>query len=62
MAYAIGNELRDDDHSLLGTFSGHWPAVAALLRLSDPDFRSLGGDKPEDLAIEQDIRLARMVV
>lgn len=36
----------------LGTFSSHWAAVAALVRLHQPEFRSLGGDKPEDLAAE----------
>lgn len=37
---------------VLGEFSCHWAAVAALVRLSDPSFRSIGGDKPEDLAAE----------
>lgn len=37
---------------VLGVFSSHWAAVAALVRLQQPAFRSLGGDKPEDLAAE----------
>lgn len=33
-------------------FSRHWAACAAMIRLTDPDFRSLGEDRPEDLAKE----------
>lgn len=36
----------------LGTFSSHWAACAAMLRMTDKSFRSLSGDKKEDLAIE----------
>ena len=42
----------------LAGFSCHWAAVAALVRLHQPDFVSLGGDKPEDLAQEQKLRAA----
>lgn len=41
-----------DDGRRIGPFSSHWAAVAALIRRSDPDFVSLGGDRPEDLRIE----------
>lgn len=37
---------------VLGEFSCHWAAVAALVRLHQPDFKSLGGDKAEDIALE----------
>lgn len=57
MAYVLGSELRTEGGAVLGTFSGHWPAVATMIRLSDPTFRSLGGDRPDDLAIEAAIRL-----
>lgn len=40
------------DGRRVGPFTHHWAAVAAMIRLSDPEFRSLGGDKPENLAIE----------
>jgi hypothetical protein len=41
------------DGRRIGPFSSHWAAVAALIRLGDPSFVSLGGDRPDDLAIEQ---------
>jgi hypothetical protein len=53
---AFGNQLRDDAGNGLGTFSSHWAACAAMIRLSDPTFVSLGGDKAEDLAVEERIR------
>lgn len=56
---ANGYKLEDDAGNCLGTFSSHWAACAAMIRLSNPDFRSLGGDKPEDLAVEASISLAR---
>lgn len=49
---ANGNRLEDDEGHCLGTFSCHWAACAAMIRLHDPKFRSLGGDKSEDLAVE----------
>lgn len=42
--------------TVLGTFSSHWAAVAALVRIEHPDFRSSGGDKPEDLHEEARLR------
>lgn len=40
----------------LGTFSSHWAACAALIRISSaPEFESLGGDKRSDLDIEKSI-------
>jgi hypothetical protein len=59
MPYAYDDELRADDGSVLGIFSRHWAACAAMIRLSDPTFVSLGGDRPEDLAEEARVR-ARM--
>lgn len=56
MSYAYCNELRADDGTVLATFKTHWQAVAALLRLSDPGFISLGGDDPDALAIEAEMR------
>lgn len=44
------------DGSRWGPFTSSWAAVAAMIRLSDPGFVSLGGDKAIDLAIESDIR------
>ena len=42
----------------LAEFSCHWAAVAALVRLKHPGFTSIGGDKPEDLAREVELRAA----
>jgi hypothetical protein len=55
MAYAHGTNLCDDDGRTLAQFATHWEACAALIRLSDPAFRSLGGDRPEALEIERGI-------
>ena len=57
---ANGLKLEDDAGRCLGIFSSHWAACAAMIRLSNPDFRSLGGDKQEDLDIEAQITLADM--
>jgi hypothetical protein len=56
MSYADGNNLCDDDGTVLGTFKSHWQACAAMIRLSDPDFKSLGGDSPDALVIEAEIK------
>ena len=40
------------DGQEVGPFSSHWAAVAAMIRISNPDFISLGGDKPGDIALE----------
>lgn len=42
-----------DDGTRIGPFSSHWAACAAMIRRSDPFFRSTGGDKPEDLRMER---------
>jgi hypothetical protein len=42
----------------LGTFSCHWAAVAAMIRLRQPEFKSLDGDKADDLAKEPAMRAA----
>ncbi len=55
--YADSNFLVLEDGRRIGPFSSHWAACAAMIRLSDPGFTSLGGDKPEDLAIEKTIRM-----
>ena len=49
------NKLIDDDGYVLGEFSSHWAACAAMIRLSDPTFQSSGGDKSSDLAVEAKI-------
>lgn len=51
-AFVIGCDLMEDG-AVLGTFSSHWAAVAAMIRLTDSAFRSLGADRPEDLKIER---------
>ena len=56
MTHVYGNQLIADDNTVLGTFKSHWQAVAAMIRLSDPKFKSLGGDDNEALAIEAGIR------
>ncbi len=43
------------DGRRFGPFSSHWAGCAAMVRLHDPKFRSIGGDKLEDLAIERSI-------
>lgn len=55
---AASNQLyADDNRTHLGTFSSHWAACAAMLRLGgNPEFRSMGGDKAEDLA--EEVRIA----
>lgn len=52
MPYVYDKDLMSDAGGALGTFSSHWAACAAMIRLSQPDFKSTGGDKPEDLAEE----------
>lgn len=42
---------------VLATFSGHWPACAALIRLADPSFVSMGGDTAANLAAEEALRV-----
>lgn len=60
--YAADNELRrEGTHEVVGIFSSHWAAVAAMVRVNDPSFKSIGGDKPEDLAEEARIAAERSV-
>jgi hypothetical protein len=56
MTYVFDNELRADDGTILAAFKTHWQAVAAMIRLSKPDFVSLGGDDPQALATEREMR------
>lgn len=57
---ADGFKLEDDSGNCLGVFSSHWAACAAMIRLSNPTFRSLGGDKQEDLDVEARIAVSDM--
>ncbi|WP_143079844.1 hypothetical protein [Bosea lupini] len=57
MSYAMGNMLVLDDGSRWGPFTSHWAAVAAMLRLGDREFTSLGDDDAYDLLIERDVRM-----
>lgn len=56
MTHVFCGDLIGDDGKKLATFGTHWEAVAAMIRLSNPDFRSTGGDRPEALAIEAAMR------
>lgn len=43
--------------TVLGIFSCHPAAIAALVRLSQPDFKWAGSDdQPEDLEVEKQMR------
>ena len=53
--YVLGCVLYVEGKAV-GEFSSHWAACTAMLRLSNPDFESLGGDKPEDLEVERQIQ------
>ena len=57
-AHSSGDMLVMGDGSKWGPFTSHWAATAAMIRLGDPTFKSLGGDKAFDLAIEADLREA----
>lgn len=57
-SHLIGSLLVMADGQKWGPFTSHWAATAAMIRLSDPTFKSLGEDKAVDLAIERDIRAA----
>jgi len=50
----LANNMRQPQ--VIGAFSCHWAAVAALVRLHQPDFKSLGGDRRDDLAMETEMR------
>jgi hypothetical protein len=49
---AIVQWLPDGSTVTIAQFSGHWAACAAMIRLTQPGFVSLGGDRADDLAIE----------
>lgn len=64
-AYVSGKRVIVGNHSqscggptIIGVFSCHWAAVAALVRLRQPEFKSLDGDKKEDLDKEPAMREA----
>lgn len=57
--YVYDNHLMSSEGAIMATFSSHWAACAAMIRLHTPDFKSLGTDKPEDLAIEKALREQR---
>lgn len=50
--------IEHETDRVLGTFSSHWAACEAMLRLNVLSFRSLGGDKREDLAVESSMPTA----
>jgi hypothetical protein len=52
--HADGNTLVLADGRRVGPFSSHWAACAAMIRMSDPNFKSTGGDRADDLAIERE--------
>lgn len=58
MMYADDNYLVFEPGGRYGPFSSHWAACAAMIRVKDPAFRSTGGDRASDLAIEADMRIA----
>lgn len=49
MTHANGNKLVADDGSLIADFPSHWAACAAMIQISDPNFRSLGKPTPFEL-------------
>ena len=53
--FVSGNILYGKDGKELGSFSSHWAACAAMIRKTNPYFRSLTGDKKEDLVTEERI-------
>lgn len=56
MTHVLCGDLIGDDGETLATFGTHWQAVAAMIRLSNPAFRSTGGDKPEAMQVEDEMR------
>jgi len=51
--YAFSKTVRNENSEVVGTFSSHWAAVAAITRLMNPSFKSLAGDSEADLLEEQ---------
>lgn len=61
--HVYSTDLFDDSGKMIASgFSSHWAACAAMIRLSDPTFKSLGGDRPADLEIEKAMALERAQV
>lgn len=60
--YAFDKKVMSDDNKTLGIFTSSWAACAAMIRVKQPDFKSLGGDSVADLREEQAMKLliARM--
>lgn len=56
MPHVTDRTLILDTGTTIGPFSSHWAAVAAMIRVDDPGFRSLGSDRADDLEIEKEIR------
>jgi len=54
---ANDNQVRTAGGELVGVFDSHWAAVAAIIRMSHPEFKSLGGDSADNLAEEATMRL-----
>lgn len=49
MTYARGNQLVADDGTVIADFPNHWAACAAMIQISNPEFRSLGKPAPFEL-------------
>ena len=47
--YVYSNELCNDDGEVLGRFTSHGAAVAAILRMNKPNYSPLAGWVPADL-------------
>lgn len=56
MTHAYSNYLVLESGERVGPFSSHWAACAAMIRLHTPDFKSIGGDKEIDIAVEKTIK------
>lgn len=59
--YVHGMSVQWDDGAshyffVVGRYTSHWAAVAAFVRLEQPDFRSIAGDAESDLAEERVMR------
>jgi len=50
--YVYSNKVCNESGKTLATFSSHWAAVVALIRIEKPEFKSLNGDKEADLIEE----------
>ena len=59
MPHVDDKTLYDDAGKPLGTFSSHRAGIAAMIRLTSPDFRSPRPDKAADLEVERRSHEAR---